>query len=176
MQALVPLQALHGTVKLRATQPLDSVGSVAQQRGLLCHGEPLDDVPSARAGRQGRVAEGQRHALAGALRRQASPGGDQADAHQHVERGETSTVQLFCHQRSQCSPRYRRSSRTLRLQTDRHLTRRQTRTSTYVGEGVSGGRVLSFFSPLPQNILENILVPPTPATGRRFPLLCVRKK
>jgi len=33
-----------------------------------------------------------------------------------------------------------------------------------------GGKILSFFSPLPQNIL----VPPTPATGRRFPLLWVR--
>jgi hypothetical protein len=36
---------------------------------------------------------------------------------------------------------------------------------------VGGGKILSFFSPLPQNIL----VPPTPSTGRRFPLLCEKK-
>ena len=89
VQALVPLQALHGAVELRAAQPLDSVGCVAEQRRLLGHGQPCDDVPGARARWQGRVAEGQQHAL-GALRRRAGPvnvGGDQADkiqsAHQH---------------------------------------------------------------------------------------------
>ena len=84
MQALVPLQTLHGAIELRAPQPLDSVGCVAEQRGLLCHGQPLDDVPGARTRRQGRVAERQ---LLHALSRPAGPvnvGGDQADAHQHI--------------------------------------------------------------------------------------------
>ena len=87
VQALVPLQALDGAVELRAPQPLDSVGCVAEQRRLLGHSQPCDDVPGARARRQGRVAEGQRHALS-APRRRAGPGGDQAGpgAHQHRAR------------------------------------------------------------------------------------------
>jgi hypothetical protein len=40
------------------------------------------------------------------------------------------------------------------------------------GRECGGGKILFFFSTLPQNIL----VPPTPATGRRFPLLWGRKK
>ena len=94
MQALVPLQTLHGAVKLRAPQPLDSVGCVAEQRGLLCHGQPLDDVPGTRTRRQGRVAERHLEALAGlslpllhALSQRDGPvnvRGDQANAHQHI--------------------------------------------------------------------------------------------
>jgi hypothetical protein len=41
-----------------------------------------------------------------------------------------------------------------------------------VGRVGEGGRKILFFLPLPQNIL----VPPTPATGCHFPLLCVREK
>ena len=98
MQALIPLQTLHSAVKLRAPQPLDSVGCVAEQRGLLCHGQPLDDVPGSRTRRQGRVAERHLEALAGlslplplpllhALSRRAGPvnvRGAQADAHEHI--------------------------------------------------------------------------------------------